>query len=272
MHFNRSLGRGLKILAILNAGGEHRVASLARDVKLPRSTAFRLLCTLVEEGYVRRDPATDIYHPTALVMALSDGFDATARLVQVARPQVTALGKQLVWPVMLATLSGTSVLLRQTTDSTSPLAVVRYTAGYRAPVLDRASGQVLLAFSSKHQRQMVLDLLYRDDAAKDQPIARSEIESRLAEIRALGYACMHGPRHASARNSLAVPVQAGEDTLAVLVVRFARSAVRQQTVMEQFLPALRGAAHAIVEAFHRPGAQPAESPGAQRDGKIRSLT
>jgi hypothetical protein len=42
--------------------------------------------------------------------------------------------------------------------------------------------------------------------------------------------------------------------------------------MEQFLPALRGAAHAIVEAFHRPGAQPAESPGAQRDGKIRSLT
>ena len=60
MHLNRSLGRGLKMLAILNTGGEHRVASLARAVHLPRSTAFRILCTLVEEGYVWRDPATDI--------------------------------------------------------------------------------------------------------------------------------------------------------------------------------------------------------------------
>ena len=58
MHLNRSLGRGLKMLAILNTGGEHRVASLARAVKLPRSTAFRILCTLVEEGYVWRDAVT----------------------------------------------------------------------------------------------------------------------------------------------------------------------------------------------------------------------
>jgi IclR family mhp operon transcriptional activator len=260
MHFNRSLGRGLKMLAILNSGGEHRVAALARAVNLPRSTAFRLLCTLAEEGYVRRDPATDVYYPTALVMALSDGFDATARLVQVAQPQVAALGKRLVWPVMLATLSGTSILIRQTTDSTSPLAVVRYTAGFRAPLLDRASGLVLLAFSTPYQRQMVLDLLYRDDAAKDQPIARSQVEARLAEIRTVGYACMQGPRHASARNSLAVPVQAGADTLAVLVVRFARNAVKQQTVMEQFLPALRAVSHGIVKAFEELPVEPQLQP------------
>jgi IclR family mhp operon transcriptional activator len=260
MHFNRSLGRGLKMLAILNSGGEHRVAALARAVNLPRSTAFRLLCTLVEEGYVRRDPATDVYSPTALVHALSDGFDATARLVQIAQPHVASLGKRLVWPVMLATLSGTSVLIRQTTDSTSPLAVVRYAAGFRAPALDRASGLVLLAFSTQYQRQMVLDLLYREDALENQPIARAQIEARLAEIYALGYACMQGPGRASARNSLAVPIRTADDTLAVLVVRFARSAVRHQTVMEQFLPALRAAARAIVQAVDdSPGGSPLES-------------
>ncbi len=254
MHFNRSLGRGLKMLAILNAGGEHRVASLARAVKLPRSTAFRILCTLVEEGYVWRDPVTDLYHPTSMVLSLSDGFDGMARLVELAKPVVAELGKQLVWPVMLATLSGTSVLLRQTTDATSPLAVVRYTPGFRAPPLDRASGLVLLACSCAQQRQMALDLLYREDEAKRELPARAEIEARLAEVREVGYACVHRPGTASNRSSLAVPICADGDLVATLVVRFARSAVKQHVVMERFLPLLRQAAHVIVARFARTSA------------------
>jgi IclR family mhp operon transcriptional activator len=249
MHFNRSLGRGLKMLAILNAGGEHRVASLARAVKLPRSTAFRILCTLLEEGYVWRDPATDLYHPTSMVLSLSDGFDGMARLVEKAKPVVTELGRQLVWPVMLATLSGKSVLLRQTTDATSPLAVVRYTPGFRAPPLDRASGLVLLACSGAQQRQMALDLLYREDEEKQELPKRADIEARLADIRKLGYACIHRPGTPSNRSSLAVPIRAGGDLLATLVVRFAKTAVTQHVVMQRFLPALRQAAHEIVTRF-----------------------
>jgi IclR family mhp operon transcriptional activator len=254
MHLNRSLGRGLKMLAILNTGGEHRVASLARAVKLPRSTAFRILCTLVEEGYVWRDTATDIYHPTAMVRALSDGFDGTARLVQAAQPLVTALGKELIWPVNLATLSGTSVLLRQTTDAMSPLAVVRYSAGYRAPLLDRASGLVLLAFSDRPQSQMLLDLLYRLDAPERPNIDRADAERLIVEVRSLGFSCVERPGESSERSSLSVPVRVGGDTLAALSVRFARSAVSQAVIMERFLPALRRAAHAVVDCFNRSSA------------------
>jgi IclR family mhp operon transcriptional activator len=251
MHFNRSLGRGLNMLAILNTGGEHRVASLARAVKLPRSTAFRILCTLVEEGYVWRDPATDIYHPTAMVRALSDGFDGTARLVQAAQPFVTELGKDLIWPVNLATLSGTSVLLRQTTDAMSPLAVVRYSAGYRASLLDRASGFVLLAFSNRPQSQMLLDLIYRQDAPERPSIARADAERLIAGVRNLAFSCVHRPGQSSERSSLSVPVLAGGDSLAALSVRFARSAVSEQAIRGRFLPALRLAAHAIIDCFQR---------------------
>jgi IclR family mhp operon transcriptional activator len=260
MHINRSLGRGLKMLAILNAGGEHRVASLARAVNLPRSTAYRLLCTLVEEGYVWRDPVTDVYQPTAMVLGLSDGFDATARMVQAAKPLVTQLGEQLVWPVMLATLSGTSVLLRQTTDATSPLAVVRYSPGFRAPILERAPGLVLLAHSPAPQRDMILDLLFRNPAAGRIAADRAAVERRLLEVRRLGYACVHRPGQPSDRTSLAVPVIGGGDALAALVVRFARSAVRRQFMMEGFLPALRSAARAIEERF-RGNASAAAAPG-----------
>jgi IclR family mhp operon transcriptional activator len=251
MHINRSLGRGLKMLAILNTGGEHRVASLARAVNLPRSTAFRILCTLLEEGYVWRDPATDVYHPTAMVRALSDGVDDTTRLVQAAQPLVVELGRQLIWPVNLATLSGTSVLLRQTTDAVSPLAVVRYSAGYRAPLLDGAPGFVLLAFSALPQRRMLLDLIYRADAPDSPGITRPDAARLIDDVRHVGFSCVHRPGQSSERSSLSVPVRAGGDTLAALSVRFARSAVTQQVIMERFLPALRQAAHRMVDSFDR---------------------
>ena len=52
------------------------------------------------------------------------------------------------------------------------------------------------------------------------------------------------------------PVLAGGDSLAVLSVRFARSAVTQQVIMERFLPALRHAAHGMVESFNRTSPHP----------------
>jgi hypothetical protein len=60
---------------------------------------------------------------------------------------------------------------------------------------------------------------------------------------------------------LSVPVLAGGDTLAALSVRFARSAVSQQVVMERFLPALRRAARAMVDGFNR-HSPPASAPAA----------
>jgi DNA-binding IclR family transcriptional regulator len=170
--------------------------------------------------------------------------------VQHAHPLVRELGRQLVWPVNLATLSGISVLLRQTTDATSPLAVVRFSAGYRAPILDGASGLVLLAFGNRTQSQMLLDLLYRDDAPERPGMPRAEVEGRIADVSKVGFACVHRPGNSSERSSLAVPVLAGGDALAALTVRFARNAVSQQVIRERFLPALRRTAHGILAGLN----------------------
>src|SRR5262245_31412466 len=105
MHLNRSLGRGLRILSILNSELDHSVASVARDANLPRTTTFRILRTLMSEGFVRRDEAADTFHPTAMVRGLAEGFDDTTWLVQTAMPFAAQLGGRVVWPVSIATLS-----------------------------------------------------------------------------------------------------------------------------------------------------------------------
>lgn len=276
VNFNRSLCRGLKILATLNGEGEHSVASIARDVRLPRTTTHRVLSTLVAEGFVARDAVAGSFRVTAMVRDLFDTFDETSLLVQAAKPLVSELGQRVIWPVTIATLSGTSVLLRQTTDDTSPLAVTHFAPGYRMPLSESASGLVLLAFSPPHQQQMLVDLLYQPSTAHEQPIPRAELEQRIARTHKLGYAFVVRPGRFSKRCSLAVPVQASEDAMVALVIRFAGSAVTRQVVLEKFVPELRRTAVAIVgalkaqQANRKSRATSREQPRKQRVGKARA--
>jgi DNA-binding IclR family transcriptional regulator len=115
---------------------------------------------------------------------------------------------------------------------------------------------VLLAFSDRPQSRMLLDLIYRQDAPERPSITRPDAERLIDEVRAVGFSCVQRAGQSSERSSCSVPVLAGGDTLAALSVRFARSAVTQQVIMERFLPALRHAAHGMVDSFNRTSPNP----------------
>jgi IclR family mhp operon transcriptional activator len=275
MHFNRSLARGLKILAALNAHGPATVASLARHAQLPRTTAFRLLCTLMEEGYVHRDPVTETFHPTECVVGLAAGFDETARMVDLARPLVMQLGQELVWPIKLATFAAATtagvpapaLLLRLTTDHASPLAVFREEPGSCLPLLERAAGLVLLAGVDARQRALLLDALYAEGAREQPPAARATVESWLEQARLQGFATLTRPGRHSDHVSLAVPVEAGGIS-AALGVSFARTAVTPEVESARFLPALKRTARALGEQHARAARAPLASARTRPAGRL----
>jgi len=64
--------------------------------------------TLRIAGYVDRDPHDDCYRPTIMVRALSDGFDDEAMVAHIAKPHIAALCAAIVWPIAIATPSGTA--------------------------------------------------------------------------------------------------------------------------------------------------------------------
>src|SRR5271170_281069 len=108
----RALNRGLDVLTELNRVERAAINTMASAVGLPRTTAYRILETLRLAGYVERDPHDDCYRPTLLVRALSNGFGDEALVAQIAKPHLTALCGQIVWPVELATPAGTAMLIR----------------------------------------------------------------------------------------------------------------------------------------------------------------
>ena len=246
----RALMRGLDALTILNLRDGATVSEVAHEIRLPRTTVYRILETLCNAGFVFRDPADDRYRLTILVRGLSDGFDDEAWVTQIAKPFIYELCREIVWPVSIATLSGTTMLVRESTDHSSPLAVERYSAGFRAPLLTTATGRVYLANSPAPQREALIEILARSNKEEDAPArARAELQRALAEINTAGYATVTRTRRLLEEISMSVPVLLDDRVLASLTVRFAASAVPLKAAIERFLPRLRQCAGKISTQF-----------------------
>ena len=242
----RALARGLDALTILNLRDGATVSEVAHEIRLPRTTVYRILETLCLSGFVYRDRADERYRLTIMVRTLSRGFDDEAWVNQIAKPLIHELCSDIVWPVSIATLSGTKMMLREATDHSTPLAIERYSAGFQLPLLTSATGRVYLAYCPLAQRDALIDILARSNKEEDKPARdRGDLLRALAEIKAQGYATATRSRRLVDEYAISVPVPMSDRTLAALTVRFIASALPPKTGLERFLPKLRQCAAKI---------------------------
>ena len=246
----RALIRGLEALRVLNTKDGATVSEVAAEIDLPRTTTYRILETLCSAGYAYRAESDDRYRLTILVRGLSDGYDDEVWVTQIGKPYIYELCRDIVWPISIATLSGNTMLVRQTTDHRSPLAVEHYAPGFRVPILGSASGICYLAFCTKNQRDTLLEILARSKQPEDHP-ARNRVKVRkdLAETKSRGFAVFHRPRRVSEETTFSVPIIADGRLLAALTVRFSSSAIPQAAAIERFVPKLRKVADRIGQEF-----------------------
>ncbi len=246
----RALLRGLEGLHVLNQQNGATVSEVATSIDLPRTTTYRILETLCVAGYAYRAASDDRYRLTIMVRGLSDGFDDEAWVTQIARPYIYDLCREIVWPVAVATLSGSSMLVRQTTDHQSPLAVEKRGPGFRVPILGSAAGLCYLAFCPKEQRDSLLDILANSNREKDKPARnRKKVLDTLVETRKRGYAISHRSRRISDELSFSVPIIANERLLASLACRCSSTAVPEADAVRRFVPRLTEVAHQIGQDF-----------------------
>jgi IclR family mhp operon transcriptional activator len=246
----RALMRGLDALNALNLRDGATVSEVAQEIHLPRTTAYRILETLCDSGYVSRDPADERYRLSILVRGLSMGFDDEAWITQIAKPCLFELGEAIVWPVYIATLTGTTLTVREATDHRSPLAIEPYCVGMQLPLLTTSTGLAYLADCSAAERSALLQTLElstkdEDRLARD----RDELSRLLAEVSALGYATTARTHRLLEELSISLPVALRDRPAAVLTVRFAASALPLKSGLERFLPKLRHCAAKISATF-----------------------
>jgi IclR family mhp operon transcriptional activator len=249
----RALIRGLEALTVLNLRDGATVSEVAQEIRLPRTTVYRILETLANAGFIVRDALDDRYRLTVRVRSLSGGFDDEAWISRVARPFIEELGREVVWPVSIATLSGTALVIRDSTDRLSPLGLERYSAGMRLPLLTSAPGRCHLAFSAPAQRETLIDALARAGREEDKLArgARTDLTRLLADIHAQGHAATSRTRRLVEEVSLAVPVLGQDRVRACLMVRFNASNLPQRQGSERLLPRLKHCAARISASFEQ---------------------
>jgi IclR family acetate operon transcriptional repressor len=151
----RSVERAIAILDLLAQGGWQTGADVARELRVHRSTALRLLGTLERHGLVERDQRTAKYRLGRRLPQLASVVTGEFDLRYVARPLCESLAGALGETVTLDVLAGDVIVpIEQATASTSMVSV--NWLGRRTPVHCTASGKVILAFAPQSVRQRLL--------------------------------------------------------------------------------------------------------------------
>lgn len=229
--------RAFTVLEALNRRRSTTLSLLAAETGLPRPTLVRLLQTLIELGYASRVSREQGYRLTDRVLTLAGGVRFIDHLVDAAIPHMARFTEEHGWPLYLATISAGAMAIRHSTAPDSPMAFEA--AGYnrKSPLMIGALGRVWLAFASDEERRTAL----RAAGMRETRALSATIE----RIRRDGHAFTQPPRP-TRLHGVAVPIVDGERLLGSLSMRFPRSAMSEDEVVERFGKRMAAMARAIA--------------------------
>lgn len=241
----RGLARGLCVLRAINSADKIEVtaADIGSLTGLHRTTAQRLLETLLGEGYLRAGEGRNSYRLADRVCELSAGYSYSERVCQVAGPIMQGLLDRLIWPTSLCSISGDALIIRQTTHGMSRASFHSDMVGQPAPVLLTAAGRACFAFAASRKRNSLLKVLGAKRDAEG-VIARdpSLVRALIVKVRADGYSLNSGDWTDKPKTgAVAVPILKRGQAVAALNVVYLNTAVEPKEAVREFVPVLKAA-------------------------------
>ena len=178
-----------KTLSVLHALGDGAVTlkDIAARTGLLKSSAFRILYTLKELGYVERPAGNGTYRVTCKVLELSRGAPGRPLLLTLARPYLNRLRDVLQESIWLAELRGRAMILIDVANTAQKLRL-SLDIGDRCPFHASAVGKAVAAFLSPEELDVVIG---REKLKRFTPktiTSRARFMSELATVRRDGYA------------------------------------------------------------------------------------
>ena len=173
---SRTLARGLTVLRALGEAGDGAtVAELSSTTSLDRAVLYRLLETLCQEGFTRKDVVTKRYHLGVALVDLGTRAAASLEVRKLAGPRMRELMRQCGEAVCLAVPEGADLVVVERIEPAGRFVKVAYDIGLRHSLLVGAHGRALAAFLPEEELRAVTNGQVVDEAV-------------LEQIRTVGYA------------------------------------------------------------------------------------
>jgi len=180
----QSIRRAFDVLGTLG-DGPLGVTEVAGRAGLPKSTAARMLATLVDEGAVEQVPGDTSYRLGPRLITLAGGFSLARSLAAIARPTLRDLAEASGEAAGLGMPDGDLVHYVDQVDTVNPV-LVRDWTGVRAPLHAVSSGQVLLAFRTPAAIERYLERPM-ERFTQSTLVDPDAVRDRLRDVRRRGY-------------------------------------------------------------------------------------
>lgn len=240
-----ALIRGLTILQRLS--GETRgltLSEVAAALGVTRSSAYRLLFTLLHLGFIVFDADTKTYALGPEVLRLGYGYLASRDLVEVATPHLVRLRDRTGWSAHLGELQGRDVVYLARVATRRSIASTVH-VGTRLPARITTMGRVLLSgLSADEVRELYRDQPYSSEGGQG---SLSDLIAQLATDRTSGVV-VHISGYEPGVASVAAPVR---DTSGKIIAAINISAVALLTSEADLQGPLTADVVAAAEAISR---------------------
>lgn len=181
------VGKVLRILEALDASPAGlQLREIAAQTNVNKSTAYRFVAHLENEGYLLRDGA-GAYVVGPKLARLGAGIAYHATLRKLGQPVALSLSSETKETVNLGVLDGHELLYLEVIESPHSFRMASQ-PGMRRPLSCTALGKALLAFLSDERREELLPLLTFERATPRTISNLPRFRKELARVAQQGYA------------------------------------------------------------------------------------
>lgn len=157
-----SVGNALKVLNTFSfEEPEKRVTQIAKELGIAKSTASRLLTTLANEDFVKKNIDTQKYSLGAKILTLYSRLISNVEVVNEAKSILEQLAIDTSESVQLSQLEGLKVVYLDHIKSTYPIQITSH-IGLVNPVHCTSSGRILLGYEEEH----IIEDFFKQDLYK----------------------------------------------------------------------------------------------------------
>lgn len=183
----QSLDRGIKILLMLSERSRVGVTEVAKELQVNKSTAYRLLETLLINHLVEQDEGSGKYRLGIGVLSISEKLLSSFDIINTAKPFLAKLAESTRESAQLCVYSSGKVFV---VDQVASAETMKVTAkiGKIEPLHCSAVGKCLMAFHLEREWPKLLDKMEWTPYTPSTITTRERLETELRKIRDIGYA------------------------------------------------------------------------------------
>jgi len=236
---SQTLAKGLAILEMFSL--EHPnwgIRELARALEMNPATVSRLVTTLLSNGFLEQDPATQRYALGPAVVKLANRYVHQNPLPAYARRVFESFADRFEHNFYLGTLSGYQVIYLAVLDGRGRIKVVVEPGGSTG-LHSTALGKVLLAFQSDAFIETFIEQHGLNVHTRNSISNATELWAQIQEIRDFGIAINDG-EHFEDIAAVAAPVfNRHNQVIAGVSLAYPRNLVPQSLSVESLVPLVK---------------------------------